>query len=116
MISRTGLRSKLSLSHIEDALRSEIGIMASLDHPYIVKLKEALEDETSKKIYLVMEYCSKGCILSNTYWNATIMSKNNFLEEESCEHNNDSQRKLTLFQAKRYFIQILQGLDYCRTA
>lgn len=68
MINRVSLRSKLSLSHIEESLKSEISIMASLDHPNLVRLKEALEDEVSKKIYLVMEYCSRGAILSNTFW------------------------------------------------
>ena len=83
VINRVSLRSKLSLSHIEETLKSEISIMASLDHPNLVRLKEALEDEVSKKIYLVMEYCSKGAILSNTFWQAHNSQKNNLLEEVS---------------------------------
>lgn len=85
--------------------------MASLDHPNIVKLKEALEDEVSKKIYLVMEYCSRGSILSKNFWNAQKILKNTFLEEES-PATKDNLPRLTLFQAKRYFSAILKGLDY----
>ena len=87
--------------------------MASLDHPNLVRLKEALEDEVSKKIYLVMEYCSRGAILSNTFWLNHKSQKNNLLEEVSQDKPKDENR-LTLYQAKRYLIHILQGLDYRR--
>lgn len=111
MINRTALRSRLSVSHIDDALRSEIAIMHSLDHPNIVKLNEALEDESSKKIYVVMEYCSKGAVLSPEYWKAQKHIVNNFLEEESPENANKP-RRLSPYQAKKYFVDIIQGLDY----
>lgn len=85
--------------------------MKSLDHPYIVKLLEALEDEISGKIYLVMEYCSQGAVLSDDFWKAQAKRVNNFLEEESSSLKK-SQKSLNLAQAKKYFLHILQALDY----
>lgn len=85
--------------------------MHSLDHPNIVKLSETLEDEQTKKIYMVMEYCSKGAVLSAEYWKAQKNSVNNWLEEESPEHYNIP-RRLSPYQARKYFIDIIQGLHY----
>lgn len=110
VINRTQLRSKLSNSHINDSVKSEIGIMRSLDHPNIVKLYEALEAENSKKIYLVLEYCSRGSLLSRDYWKAQDQSKNNFLSEEKVEGLED--KRLSFYQAKLYFVQIARGLEY----
>jgi serine/threonine protein kinase len=39
-------------------------------NPHIVKLHEVLEDQESDKIYLVMDYCSKGAVLSSVFWKA----------------------------------------------
>lgn len=110
VINRTQLRSKLSNSHINDSVKSEIGIMRSLDHPNIVKLYEALEAENSKKIYLVLEYCSRGSLLSRDYWKAQDQIKNNFLSEEKVEGLEE--KRLSFYQAKLYFVQIARGLEY----
>lgn len=110
MINRKDLRSRLSNSHIDESVRTEIAIMSSLDHPNIVKLYEALEDENSKKIYLVIEYCTKGAMLTPGFWKACDQSKNTFLLEEQSKEETTS--RLTLYQAKSYFIQIVKGLDY----
>lgn len=112
VINRTSLRSKLSSSHINDAVRSEIAIMKSLDHDHVVKLYEALEDENSKKIYLVLEYCSKSSLMSNDFWKAQEQNKNNFLDEDSAGVNKN--RRLTFHQAKNYFVQMARGLHYRR--
>lgn len=44
----------------------EIAIMKKLDHPYLVRLHEVMDDEENEKLYMVMDYCSKGELLS---WN-----------------------------------------------
>lgn len=113
VINRKDLRSKLSNSHINDSVRTEIAIMGLMDHPNIVKLYEALEDENSKKIYLVMEYCSKSALLTQGYWKAKDQGKNNFLVEDQSDV--ESRQRLTLYQAKSYFVQIVKGLNYSRT-
>ena len=110
VIDRRGLRSRLSNSHIDESVKTEIAILKSLDHPNIVKMYEALEDESSKKIYLVLEYCSKGGLLSNEFWKATENNKNNFLVDD--QSDTEKVRKLSLYQAKSYFVQIARGLHY----
>jgi len=41
---------------------SEMAIMKKLDHPYILKLLEIIDDPDHCKIYLVMEYIKKGSL------------------------------------------------------
>lgn len=53
-------KSKLSPSEIE-ALKDEVAILQTLDHPNIVKYYETYDDV--KYIYLVMELCSGGELL-----------------------------------------------------
>ena len=43
-----------------DKIKREIAIMKKCHHEHVVKLVEVLDDSTSRKIYLVLEYCSKG--------------------------------------------------------
>ena len=35
----------------------EIAIMKKLDHPYLVRLHEVMDDEENEKLYMVMDYC-----------------------------------------------------------
>lgn len=54
-------RFKTPQSGIEDEkIKREIAIMKKCHHEHVVKLIEVLDDAKSRKIYLVLEYCSKG--------------------------------------------------------
>jgi serine/threonine protein kinase len=89
--------------------------MKTLNHPNIVKLHEALEDENTSNIYLVMEYCSRGSLLSEEFWKGQQPKNLNALLEigsGSPTSENTSPKTLPLDQAKDYFIQIVLGLDY----
>ena len=44
----------------EEKVHREIAILKKCSHPNIVRLLEVLDDESSRKIYLVFEYCAKG--------------------------------------------------------
>ncbi|CAN6642209.1 hypothetical protein TRVA0_019S00782 [Trichomonascus vanleenenianus] len=62
VVDRTGRPrlGKTAGSTQEDKIRREIAILKKCSHPNIVQLKEVLDDSTSKKIYLVLEYLEKG--------------------------------------------------------
>mmetsp|Transcript_7532 Transcript_7532/g.12795 ORF Transcript_7532/g.12795 Transcript_7532/m.12795 type:complete len:655 (+) Transcript_7532:122-2086(+) len=47
-----------------EELRQEIKIQRSLDHPNIVKLIESFEDIEKQRIYIVMELCTGGSLVS----------------------------------------------------
>jgi hypothetical protein len=52
-------------------IKSEILVMRTLvAHKHIVRLHEVLEDEESDKIYLILDFCSKGAVLSSSFWKA----------------------------------------------
>lgn len=50
-------------------VRREIAIMKKLDHPNIVSLIEVLDDPLDDKLYMVLDWCSKGVILPGDYSN-----------------------------------------------
>ena len=54
-----------------ELIKSEILVMRTLAaHKHIVRLHEVLEDEESDKIYLILDFCSKGAVLSSSFWKA----------------------------------------------
>ncbi|KAA8902506.1 hypothetical protein TRICI_005867 [Trichomonascus ciferrii] len=59
----------------EDKIKREIAILKKCVHPNIVRLREVLDDATSKKIYLVLEYMEKGEICWQTETGEPAMSR-----------------------------------------
>lgn len=59
----------------EDKIKREIAILKKCVHPNIVRLREVLDDSTSKKIYLVLEYMEKGEICWQTETGEPAMSR-----------------------------------------
>lgn len=53
-------RSFKPQSSHEEKIRREIAIMKKINHPNVVQLKEVMDDENSRKIYLVLEYLENG--------------------------------------------------------
>lgn len=74
------------------AFRTEIEILARLDHPNIVRIIETFE--TSTLCFLVMEYCEGGELFS------VICAKKTLTEVEAAE----------------YVRQLLSAIDYCHEA
>ena len=52
-------RKNTALTH-SDKIKREIAIMKKCHYKHVVELIEVLDDFKSRKIYLVLEYCSKG--------------------------------------------------------
>lgn len=46
----------------ESFMNNEVAILKKMQHPNIIKLYEVIEDEGKNKIYLILDYCSKGFI------------------------------------------------------
>ncbi|KAK9459189.1 kinase-like domain-containing protein [Lipomyces oligophaga] len=75
----------------EQKIRREIAILKKCDHPHIVRLREVLDDPTSPKIFLVLEYVERGEIK----W-----------------HNEDGSPATTIDFARRIFRDVVLGLEY----
>lgn len=75
-------------NHMEKNLNNEIKIMASLDHPNIVKLIEVLK--TPDNIVIIMEYADGGQLFD-------LLKENGPLSEDT---------------ARKYFQQLIDALDY----
>lgn len=67
----------MKISADAHALRSELGILAIVDHPNIIKYHEIYEDE--KFLHITMEFCSGGELFDR------IINKGTFSEAEACD-------------------------------
>jgi serine/threonine-protein kinase 11 len=72
-------------------VRNEILILRSLKHRNVVELIDVLFNEEKEKMYIVMEFCV--CVLQDMLTEAP-------------------QSKLPLYQAHKYFVQLIDGLEY----
>lgn len=75
----------------ESKVRQEIAILKKCNHPNIVRLREVLDDQTSRKIYLVLEYLEQG----EVKW-----------------QNTDQTPALSRERARQVAAQTLLGLEY----
>jgi hypothetical protein len=112
VINLKALQCKIKSEAYLKTVKNEIEVMKALDNPHFVKLHEALQDDVSNKIYLVMELCSKGCILSDTYWKAEDQSDGNSGMTLLLELN----KSISFGKLKHYLRQAAEGLYYCRFA
>ncbi|EFY90774.1 CMKK2 protein [Metarhizium acridum CQMa 102] len=87
----TGLRA----GEENDALfliREEIAIMKKLNHPNLVQLIEVLDDPEEDSLYMVMEMCKKGVIMTVG------------LDENAVPYNDES--------CRHWFRDLLLGIEY----
>lgn len=64
---------RLEASTALQAVLRELEIMKRLNHPNLIHLHEILEDQTSDKLFMVIDYCEKGSIMewdseSRKFW------------------------------------------------
>lgn len=85
-------KEMIRMKQMEDDVRKEISIMKLLQHhPNVVKLYEVMESESY--VYIVLELVTGGELFDK------IIKAKKFEEDV----------------ARRYFQQIISGLDYCHT-
>lgn len=66
MINCEKLKKKFFIKkkELEEMLRVEVDLLKMFSHPNIVQFFEALYSEEFERLYIVLEYCSKGSLLS----------------------------------------------------
>ncbi|XP_042396142.1 SNF1-related protein kinase catalytic subunit alpha KIN10-like isoform X1 [Zingiber officinale] len=82
-------RHKIKSMEMEEKVRREIKILRLFMHPHIIRLYEVIE--THSDIYVVMEYVKSGELFDY------IVEKGRLQEDE----------------ARRFFQQIISGVEYC---
>jgi serine/threonine protein kinase len=82
-------RAKIRSLDMEQKVRREIKILRLFDHPHIIRLYEVIDTPTD--IFVIMEYVSGGELFDY------IVMKGRLAENE----------------ARRFFQQILTGIEYC---
>ena len=93
-------------SMLEGALK-EIAILKKTSHPNIVQLHEILYDNNENKIYLILEYCSKGQIMEYDEDEDEFYINKNFYKEKENLNSNYTEDEI------RHFIrQIVLGIEY----
>ena len=75
------------------SIKTEMAIMKKLDHPYVLKLLEIIDDESHHKLYLVMDYIKNGSLHRK-------ISK-------------APEKKLPEDLCRKYFRQLVMALEYC---
>eukprot|EP00762_Andalucia_godoyi_P001115 ANDGO_01944.mRNA.1 SNF1-related protein kinase catalytic subunit alpha KIN10 len=82
-------RQKIKTSQMDKKIRREINILKLFRHPHIIRLYEVIETKTD--IFLIMEYVSGGELFDY------IVTKGKLSEDE----------------ARKFFQQIISGVEYC---
>jgi [calcium/calmodulin-dependent protein kinase] kinase len=75
-------------------IKEEVAIMKKLDHENLVALIEVLDDPEEDSLYMVLEMCQRGVIMS-----VGVGEQAKPYDEESC---------------RRYFRDIILGIEYCK--
>ncbi|KAI8367876.1 kinase-like domain-containing protein [Choanephora cucurbitarum] len=88
IISKSHLAANAS---VEKAVKREIAVMKLISHPNIMSLLDVIDLSDSPNLYLVLEYVQGGELFEHLV----------------------SQGRLSEAEARKYFQQIIIGLDYC---
>ena len=64
VMNKTRLRRKTisRKNNAFDNVKAEMAIMKKLDHPYVSKLYEIIDDPNQHKLYLILEYSKQGSV------------------------------------------------------
>lgn len=87
----------------QNYINNEIALLKKMNHAYITRLYEVIQDEQKDKMYLVLEYCMNGYINQNKKIESNGMIRSS---------GNLQYRRLLESECKRYFKQIGLAIDY----
>ncbi|KAH6833687.1 CBL-interacting protein kinase 8 [Perilla frutescens var. hirtella] len=84
-------RSTIIKHKMVDQIKQEISIMKRVRHPYVVRLHEVIASRT--KVYIILEFITGGELF-----------------DKIVHHG-----RLSESEARRYFQQLIDGVDYCHS-
>jgi len=87
-------------------IQAEIAMLKKTCHPNIIQLYEVIDNPEKDKLYLVMEYATKGAVMSKKYWSSEA------IENQTDPDQDIRGRPLTIAKAKQYFRDLVRGLHY----
>ncbi|SCU93574.1 LADA_0G03840g1_1 [Lachancea dasiensis] len=93
--NRFGFKRRMSG---DDKIKREVAIMKKCHHEHVVRLIEVLDDLKSRKIYLVLEYCSSGEV--------------KWCSGDQLETKAEGPPLLTFQRAREIFREVILGLEY----
>ena len=106
---------KMVISTPLEGILREISILKKVNHPNLVKLYEIMHKEDRSKIYLVLEYCEHGDLMTfDEQKNIFTVNKYIFekhLKKNSCELNIEKVY-YTENLIRSFIRQIIRGLNY----
>lgn len=113
---RYDLEGQMQMINNLDKIYSEIGVWTQLNHPYIAKLYEMIDDDQHDYIYLVLELADLGQI---AHWNVqkeryersnTVFE---FVVSHLREHNGFNEEESAVEQVAQYlFRQLVSAVGY----
>ena len=93
--------------------------MKKCDHPNVVRITEVIDDNEKKKIYILMEFCKKGPLLSKGYYKADFLEHNPEMHDKIFDSKGNIKDKdllpkdIPVEKARKYMRQMTLALDYC---
>lgn len=87
----------------DNYINNQIALLKKMNHVFITRLYEVIQDQQKDKMYLVLEYCMNGFINQNKK-----IDSNNLIRSSG----NLQYRRLLESECKRYFKQISLAVDY----
>ena len=94
---------------VYDSLQQEMAIMKKLDHPYILKLYEIIDDPKDKKLYLIIELVRNGSLVKRVQ--PPPKSQLGFSKKGS--KTPKAFEPLTEETIRKYFRQLILAVEYC---
>ncbi|XP_022768515.1 CBL-interacting serine/threonine-protein kinase 8-like isoform X5 [Durio zibethinus] len=93
-------RSTIIKHKMVDQIKREISIMKLVRHPYVVRLHEVIASRT--KIYIILEFITGGELFDKIADGKLVIMQ---------IHNG----RLSEAEARRYFQQLIDGVEYCHS-
>jgi [calcium/calmodulin-dependent protein kinase] kinase len=108
---------KMTITTPLDGIVKEISILKKVNHRNLVKLYEIMNDKKKGKLYLVLEYCENGDLMSYDEVHSKFSVNKNIFKKYLKNKDNSNEIDVDKLyysenQIRRFIRQIIRGLNY----